>query len=136
MLYQRIKRSVEFFVQLEKRSWIYTKLPRYDMGIYKSGNYAEEQSYNWLLENIDKDKDQEFPGDGRHCSLLQFWSGWSMIPFEGHSKMFKVKFIADDDRYNLPISSACSVVLRLPTVYTSELRLFRAMNIACEHWKF
>ncbi len=101
----------------------------------KPCNFAEEQSYKWLLEYINQEEDPEFPGDSRCRSLLQFWSGWAFVPIGGLSKRLKILFLADDDKNSLPTASACSAILRLPTVHSSKSKFFGAMDIACKIWK-
>lgn len=101
----------------------------------KPSNFAEEQSYKWFMEYINQEENQEFPGDSRLRSLLEFWSGWSFVPFSGLSKRLKVVFLADDDKHSLPTAAACPAILRLPTVHSSKSKFFGAMDVACKHGK-
>jgi hypothetical protein len=101
----------------------------------KPCNFAEEQSYKWLLHYMNKEEDQEFPGDSRCRSLLQFWSGWAFVPFGGLAKRLKIVFLDDDDKNSLPTASACTAILRLPTVHSSKSKFFEAMDIACKYGK-
>ena len=98
-------------------------------------NFAEEQAYKWLLEYISQEESEEFPGDSRCGSLLQFWTGWSAVPFGGLLKRLKVTFLADDEKHSLPTICACTAILRLPTVQSSKSKFFEAMDIACKYGK-
>jgi hypothetical protein len=84
---------------------------------------------------MNKEEDQEFPGDSRCRSLLQFWSGWAFVPFGGLAKRLKIVFLDDDDKNSLPTASACTAILRLPTVHSSKSKFFEAMDIACKYGK-
>lgn len=101
----------------------------------KSTNFAEEQSHKWFLEYLGQDGDHEFPKDSRCTSLLQFWTGWSVIPFGGLAKRLKVTFLPDDDKHCLPTASACTAMLRLPTVHSSKAKFYEAMDIALKYGK-
>ena len=77
----------------------------------ESSNFAQEQSHKWFLDYIGQNEDDEFPGDSRCRSLLQFWTGWSVVPFGGLAKRLKVTFLPDDDKYVLPTASACTATV-------------------------
>ena len=98
-------------------------------------NFAEEQSHKWFFDYLDQNENQDFPGDNRCRSLLQFWTGWSVIPFGGLTKRLKVNFLPDDDKHSLPTSSACKATLRLPTVHSSKVKFFQSMDIALKFGK-
>lgn len=93
-------------------------------------SFSERQAYEWLKSYINKDEDEDFPGDSRQRALLQFWTGWTVVPFGGLAKRLKVAFLADDDTKSLPMTSSCTAVLRIPTVHSSKNGFFEAMNIA------
>ena len=93
-------------------------------------SFSERQAYEWLKSYINEDEDEEFPGDSRQRALLQFWTGWTVVPFCGLAKRLKVAFLADDDTKSLPTTSSCTAVLRIPTVHSSKKGFFEAMNIA------
>ncbi|CAB4020410.1 E3 ubiquitin- ligase SMURF2-like [Paramuricea clavata] len=93
-------------------------------------SFSERQAYEWLKSYINEDEDEEFPGDSRQRALLQFWTGWTAVPFGGLAKRLKVAFLADDDTKSLPTTSSCTAVLRIPTVHSSKKGFFEAMNIA------
>jgi hypothetical protein len=57
-------------------------------------SFSECQAYEWLKSYINEDKDEEFPGDSRQRALLQFWTGWTVVPFGGLAKRLKVAFLA------------------------------------------
>ena len=98
-------------------------------------NFAEEQSQKWFLDYLSLKPDPDFPDDNRCRSLLQFWTGWSVVPFGGLTKRLKVIFLADDDRFCLPTSSACTKTLRLPTVHSSQGKFFQSMDVALKYGK-
>ena len=98
-------------------------------------NFAEEQSQKWFLEYLGLKADPDFPGDSRCRSLLQFWTGWSVVPFSGLTKRLKVIFLPDDDKCCLPTTSACTKTLRLPTVHSSRGKFFQSMDVALKYGK-
>ena len=83
----------------------------YDVGC-QTMEFLRKQAYNWFLEYIDLKEDEEFTGDSRRRSILQFWCGWSFVPFGDLSKRLKVHFLADDEKNSLPngISVLCNSV--------------------------
>ncbi len=98
-------------------------------------NFAEEQSQKWFLDYLSLKPDPDFPDDNRCRSLLQFWTGWSVVPFGGLTKRLKVIFLVDDDKFCLPTSSACIKTLRLPTVHSSQGKFFQSMDVALKYRK-
>lgn len=96
-------------------------------------NFSEQQSHAWFLDYLDQKENQEFPGDSRVQSLFQFWTGWSVVPFGGLTKRLKVVFLPDDDIHSLPTTSACTATLRLPTVHSSKMKFYQAMDIALKY---
>ena len=95
-------------------------------------NFAEEQSQKWFLDYLGLKPDPDFPDDNRCRSLLQFCTGWSVVPFGGLTKRLKVIFLADDDKFCLPTSSACTKTLRLPTVHSSQGKFFSIYGCCVE----
>ena len=93
-------------------------------------NFSESQAYKWFIDYMDEEENEEFPADSRLQALLQFWTGWTVVPFGGLTKRLKVAFLPDDDTKSLPTASACTAVLRIPTVHSSKKGFFQAMNIA------
>jgi hypothetical protein len=59
-------------------------------------SFSERQANEWFQSYI-KEDDEDFPGDSRQRALLQFWTGWTVIPFGGLTKRLKVLFLPDDD---------------------------------------
>ena len=102
---------------------------------FGSSNFAQEQSHKWFLDYLGQSEDNEFSRDSRCRSLLQFWTGWSVVPFGGLAKRLKVVFLPDDDKYVLPTASACTALLRLPTAHSSKVKFFQFMDIAVKHGK-
>lgn len=96
----------------------------------ESKSFAEQQAYEWFECYVNQDENDDFPGDSRLRALMQFWTGWTVVPFSGLTKRLKVAFLADDDTKSLPMASSCTLVLRIPTVHSSKKRFFEAMNIA------
>ena len=96
-------------------------------------NFAEEQSHKWFLEYLGEEESREFPGDSRCRSLLQFWTGWSVVPFGGLTKRLKATFLPDDEKHSLPTVSACTATLRLPTVHSSKRKFNESMDIALKY---
>ena len=97
-------------------------------------NFSEQQSHEWFLDYLDQKENEEFPGDSRVRSLIQFWTGWSVVPFGGLTKRLKVTFLPDDDDvHTLPTASACTATLRLPTVHSSKMKFLQAMDIALKY---
>ena len=86
-------------------------------------NYAEEQSKNWFLNYLQLKESSDFPDDSRCRSLLEFWTGWSVVPFGSLS--LEVILLPDDEKHYLPRSSACTATLRLPTVPSSQGNFFK-----------
>ena len=93
-------------------------------------SFSERQAYEWFLAYINEPEDEHFPGDARCRVLLQFWTGWTIIPFGGLFKRLKLTFLPDDDTKSLPTTSSCTAVLRIPTVHSSKKGFFRSMDIA------
>ena len=93
-------------------------------------SFSERQANEWFRCYINEDEDEDFPADSRRRALLQFWTGWTVIPFGGLTKRLKVLFLPDDDAKSLPTTSACTAVLRIPTVHSSKKGFYNAMNIA------
>lgn len=93
-------------------------------------SFSERQAYEWFLAYMNEEEDEDFPGDSRLRALLQFWTGWTIIPFGGLVKRLKVSFLPDDDTKSLPTTSACTAVLRIPTVHSSKKGFFKSMSIA------
>ena len=93
-------------------------------------NFTERQAYSWLTSYINQEEDDEFPTDSRQRALLQFWTGWTVVPFGGLKKRLKVAFLPDDDATSLPTTSSCTAVLQIPTVHSSKKGFFQAMNVA------
>jgi hypothetical protein len=59
-------------------------------------SFSERQA-NECFQSYIKEDDEDFPGDSRRRALLQFWTGWTVIPFGGLTKRLKVLFLPDDD---------------------------------------
>ena len=98
-------------------------------------SHGQLLTHKWFLDYIGQNEDDEFPGDSRCRSLLQFWTGWSVVPFGGLAKRLKVTFLPDDDKYVLPTSSACTATIRFPTVHSSKVKFFQFMDIAVKYGK-
>lgn len=97
-------------------------------------NFSEKQAYGWFLKFIDNgnkavDKDDD---ESRVKAMLAFTTGWE-TPQPGVSITIKVEFLPDDDVYSLPTASACLMILRLPTVHSSEKKFEQAMVAAIKH---
>ncbi len=93
-------------------------------------SFSERQAHEWFLAYLNEDEDEDFPVDSRLRALLQFWTGWTIIPFGGLVKRLKVVFLPDDDTKTLPTTSSCTALLRIPTVHSSKKGFFKSMNIA------
>lgn len=93
-------------------------------------SFSERQAYDWFKLYINEEQDDDFPGDCRQRALLQFWTGWTVVPFGGLIKRLKLSFLPDDDAKSLPTTSSCTKVLRIPTVHSSKKGFFQAMNVA------
>ena len=93
-------------------------------------SFSERQAHEWFLAYLNEGEDEDFPGDSRLRALLQFWTGWTIIPFGGLIKRLKVAFLPDDDDKSLPTTSSCTALLRIPTVHSSKKGFFKSMNIA------
>lgn len=46
-------------------------------------SFCERQAYEWFMSYINEKEDKDFPGDSRERALLQFWTGWAVVPFGG-----------------------------------------------------
>ena len=88
-----------------------------------------------IFDYLGQNENQEFPEHNRCLSLLQFLTGWSVIPFGGVAKKLKFIFLPDDDKDRLPTSSACTATLRLPTIYSSKVKFFQSMDIVLKYGK-
>ena len=93
-------------------------------------NFSERQAHEWFLAYLNEGEDEDFPGDSRLRALLQFWTGWTIIPFGGLIKRLKIAFLPDDDNKSLPTTSSCTALLRIPTVHSLKKGFFKSMNIA------
>ena len=82
-------------------------------------NFSERQAYSWFMSYVNQGEDDEFPSDSRQRALLQFWTGWTVVPFGGLTKKLKVAFLSDDDAKSLPTTSSCTAV------HSSEKGFFR-----------
>ena len=91
-------------------------------------SFSERQAHEWFLAYLNEGEDEDFPGDSRLRALLQFWTGWTIIPFGGLMRRLKVAFLPDDDDKSLPTTSSCTALLRIPTVHSSKKGFFKSMK--------
>ena len=64
-------------------------------------NFSERQAYSWFMSYTNQEEDDEFSSDSQQRALLQFWTGWTVVPFGGLTKKLKVAFLPDDDAKSL-----------------------------------
>lgn len=101
------------------------------MKLSEPKNFSERQASEWLMEYInEQESDVVGSGGPRACALLQFCTGWQVVPLGGLQTKIKVTYLADDDCYKLPTTSACLAILRIPTVHSTKKKFFEAMDIA------
>ena len=73
-------------------------------------SFSERQAHEWFLAYLNEGEDKDFPEDSRLRALLQFWTGWTIIPFGGLMKRLKLAFLPDDDDKSLPTTSLCTAL--------------------------
>ena len=84
----------------------------------------------WLYEYLEQDDSKELVYGSRLNTLLQFCTGHRSLPRNGFRAKLQIQFLPDDDDYQMPTSSACLHILRLPTVHSSRAQFFHMMESA------
>ena len=99
-------------------------------------DFSRKQAYEWLLAFIKDDQTSEdYPGGSRLSALFSFCTGLKHPSLlSSSSSKIMVQYHPDDDTFSLPVSSACLNILTIPTVHSSQIKFFQAMDIAlkCE----
>jgi len=85
-------------------------------------SFSETQSKEWFVKYLLETSYLQ--------EILKFTTGYSTMPFQGLKGDISVRYLADDENYIMPTSSACLKILYLPTVHTKQNKFFEMLDIA------
>ena len=104
-----------------------------DMRELPPEDFAKKQAYEWFMSLVEENEISDvYPGGSVISSLLSFCTGSKSVPFGGFESKLTVNFLQEDDEKSLPTTSACLLILNLPTVHSSKSKFFESMKLALQ----
>eukprot|EP00794_Sanderia_malayensis_P012362 gene12362-13633_t len=96
-------------------------------------DFAEEQARDWfssLVADSDDPLQKDDPTYNIAEAILSFTTSWETMPMVNAKPTMRVQFLPDDDSHELPTSSACLKIIRIPTVHSTQVVIDRPPGLS------